>query len=136
MKNSELLLAMSLALLSGCEGEKKEPVSQAQTALPAQAPGAPAADSARAAVGERTYKGTCSICHKSGLNGAPRIGESKDWEQRLSQGNETLYSHAINGYTGNKGSMPSRGGNLSLSNEEVKAAVDFMVEHSIPARGQ
>ncbi len=134
MKKS-LVVAISLALLSGCEGEKKESVPPPQV-VTATATGASAADSSGAGAGERTYKGTCSICHKTGLNGAPRVGNLADWQQRLAQGKEVLYTRAINGYAGSKGSMPPRGGNLKLSADEVKAAVDFMVEQSIPVSKQ
>lgn len=83
--------------------------------------------------GEKVYKSTCSICHKSGLRGAPRMGRKQDWEARLAQDKEILYDHAINGYRGKKGSMPSRGSNSKLSVDEVKAAVDYMIEHAIPS---
>ena len=50
---------------------------------------------------------------------------------RYAQGKETLYKHAIEGYTGSKGMMPARGGGTSLTDDEVKAAVDFMADQSI-----
>lgn len=84
------------------------------------------------ATGVKVYKSTCSICHKSGLRGAPRLGNKQDWESRLAQDKEVLYDRAINGYRGKKGSMPSRGSNTKLSVDEVKAAVDYMIEHAIP----
>lgn len=84
------------------------------------------------ATGEKVYRNTCSICHRLGQRGAPRLGDTEDWMLRLAQGNETLYAHAINGYRGNKGSMPSRGSNARLSGDEVKAAVDYMVWYSVP----
>jgi len=83
--------------------------------------------------GEKVYKGTCSICHRSGLKGAPRLGVKEDWESRLAQDKETLYDHAINGFRGKKGNMPSRGSNSRLSSEEVRAAVDYMVVHAVPS---
>jgi cytochrome c5 len=83
--------------------------------------------------GERVYKSTCSICHQTGLRGAPRMGRKQDWEQRLAQDREILYDHAINGYRGKKGNMPSRGSNIKLTVEEVKASVDYMIENAIPA---
>lgn len=92
-----------------------------------------APDAATLSLGERVYKTTCSICHQSGLRGAPKIGSAHDWESRLAQGKETLYKRAIGGYRGEKGSMPSRGSNAKLSENEVKAAVDYMVVHAIPA---
>jgi hypothetical protein len=51
---------------------------------------------------------------------------------RLARGNEILYVHAVKGYRGSKGSMPSRGSNAKLSEDEVKAAVDYMVWYSMP----
>jgi len=149
---------LSGALLSGCDSKKKEPVSPVRSLAisepPKAAETAPAQtssqqlqlfelklqptsanplDLASLAIGEKVYKSTCSICHKSGLNGAPRMGSKKDWESRLAQGNEVLYDHAINGYRGSKGSMPSRGSNARLSEAEVKAAVDYIVRYSIPS---
>lgn len=84
------------------------------------------------AIGEKIYKNTCSICHRIGQRGAPRLGDMEGWSVRLAQGSETLYDRAINGYRGSKGSMPSRGSNASLSENEVKAAVDYMVWYSVP----
>lgn len=113
MQKKILLLFASFALLSGC-GKK-------EVAAPASAPGA------------KTYKSTCSICHKSGLHGAPRFGNREDWVTRTANGNEPLYDHAIKGFKGNKGIMPARGSNYKLSDDEVKAAVDYMVAYSLPA---
>ncbi|WP_435628291.1 c-type cytochrome [Candidatus Ferrigenium straubiae] len=84
------------------------------------------------ASGEKVYRNTCSICHRLGLRGAPRLGDTEDWTLRLAQGSEILYDRAINGYRGKKGSMPSRGSNARLSGDEVKAAVDYMVWYSVP----
>jgi cytochrome c5 len=61
------------------------------------------------------------------------MGSKKDWEPRIAQGNDILYSRAINGYRGSKGSMPSRGSNPRLSEAEVKAAVDYMVANAVPS---
>lgn len=145
--------------LAGCDRKEKEvapsmhPLANAETPkavetlAPAQASeqlpqqggiqqqpiSAAAPDAANLAVGEKVYKSTCSICHKSGLNGAPRMGRKQDWESRLAQGNEVLYSHAINGYRGSKGSMPSRGSNPRLSEAEVRAAVDYIVANAVPS---
>lgn len=147
------------ALLGGCDNKKKEAVSPApsiavpeparpavnsgSTITPSQPPQqlelklqtepASPVDLANLAIGEKVYKGTCSICHRTGLNSAPRMGSKKDWEPRLAQKKELLYSRALNGYRGSKGSMPSRGSNPRLSDSEIKAAVDYMVEHAIPA---
>ena len=71
------------------------------------------------------------MCHAAGVAGAPKPGDKADWGPRIAQGKETLYKHAIEGYTGSKGMMPARGGSASLSDADVKAAVDYMADKSI-----
>jgi len=128
-----------LALLCGCDRNKGETVTakppgpqQAATGFSTAPPGKNPANHALL-TGERTYRNTCSICHRLGLRGAPRLGDRDDWMPRLAKGREILYQHAIEGYQGSKGFMPSRGSNAKLSGNEVKAAVDYMLWHSIPA---
>lgn len=77
--------------------------------------------------GQAVYNRSCALCHATGTAGAPKPGDSADWEPRLAQGMDVIYSHAIEGYTGNKGVMPARGGAASLTDDEVKAAADFML---------
>ena len=77
--------------------------------------------------GEEAYQ-SCAACHASGVAGAPVLGDSSVWADRISKGIETLYNNAINGFQGNAGYMPAKGGNTALSDESVKAAVDYMVE--------
>lgn len=100
---------------------------QVATAAPASGgtAGAPAA-AAAAADGETVYKQSCFACHGTGAAGAPKLGDKADWQPRLAQGKDTLYKHAIEGFTGAKGMMPPRGGNASLADADVKAAVDYM----------
>lgn len=74
--------------------------------------------------GEGIYGNVCSACHNSGAAGAPIRGEDEAWAERTEQGFATLLDHAINGI----GAMPAKGGNASLSDEEVEAAVAYMVE--------
>lgn len=73
--------------------------------------------------GEEVYGAACAACHNSGAAGAPVLGEADQWSARLEKGTEELYSSAINGI----GAMPAKGGNASLSDEEVQAAVDHMI---------
>ena len=73
--------------------------------------------------GAKVVTAVCLRCHASGLMKSPKIGKAKDWAPRLKQGIETLYTNAINGI--NK--MPARGGKKSLSDDDVKAAVDHML---------
>jgi len=73
--------------------------------------------------GEKISNAACLRCHGAGLMKSPKIGKTKDWSPRLKKGKTTLYANAINGV--NK--MPARGGKKSLSDEDVKAAVDYML---------
>jgi len=74
--------------------------------------------------GQAIYTSVCFACHDTGVAGAPKRGDAAAWEPRLAQGIETVYDHAINGLN----VMPPKGGNPSLSDAEVKAAVDYLVE--------
>lgn len=76
--------------------------------------------------GKKVYDSTCYICHSSGVAGAPKFGNKKVWAARISLGVESLYSSAMKG----KGAMPAKGGISTLSDKEVKAAVDYMVSES------
>ena len=125
MNKSTLLLAtLSLALLAAC-GKKDAP---APAAAPAPAPAA--APVAENTLGKTVYGKTCALCHAAAVAGAPKPGDKADWSPRIAQGMDILHKHAIEGYTGAKGMMPPRGGASTLSDDEVKAAVAFMVDQS------
>lgn len=74
--------------------------------------------------GEATYNSACFSCHAAGVAGAPKLGDAPEWETRLSKGTEVLYDHSINGFN----AMPAKGGFTNLSDEQVRAAVDYMLE--------
>ena len=76
--------------------------------------------------GEKLFGSVCATCHTAGLMGAPKLSDKADWAPRIAQGKETLYKHAIGGYQGKAGVMPAKGGSQA-SDDEVKAAVDYMV---------
>lgn len=82
------------------------------------------------AEGQQIYQKACFACHAAGVAGAPKLGDSADWGPRIEQGSETLLQHAINGYQGQKGYMPPKGGYTSLSDAEVAAAIAYMVNES------
>ncbi|MGI9262931.1 MAG: c-type cytochrome [Woeseiaceae bacterium] len=77
--------------------------------------------------GPQVYNDACLVCHGAGLGGAPVLGDTETWESRLAQGNDTLYLHAIEGFTGEAGFMPAKGARVDLTDDEVRAAVDYMI---------
>jgi cytochrome c5 len=85
---------------------------------------------AAAAAGAGTYERHCALCHDSGIGGAPVSGEGEAWTWRVEQGTDVLYQHAIEGYQGEAGVMPPKGGFVNLTDEEVRLAVDYIVEQS------
>ena len=98
------------------------PVSPATIAAEAT-PVAPKPDLAH---GQQIYRQSCAVCHDKGIAGAPKLGDTTAWSARLAQGMDVLYSTALRG----KGAMPAKGGNPSLADSDVKAAVDFMAAQS------
>ena len=80
--------------------------------------------------GASVYQSACMACHAAGIAGAPRVGDVAGWADRIAQGADTLYAHAIQGFQGKAGVMPAKGGNMALSDDEVEAAVDHMVAES------
>ncbi|UOD32329.1 cytochrome c5 family protein [Massilia violaceinigra] len=102
------------------EAAAPAPVAAPAAAAPAEAPKL-AADA-----GKTVYNAACIACHGAGIAGAPKFGDKAAWSARIAQGAPVLHEHAIKGYIGKAGAMPAKGGS-SASDEEVKAAVDFMV---------
>lgn len=77
--------------------------------------------------GEEVFNNVCTACHTSGVAGAPKVSDTGAWEKRLSeQGKDTLYTRAIEGYKG----MPAKGGDPSLSEEEMHKAVDYILSEA------
>lgn len=87
----------------------------------AAAPAAAAGGAPRA--GDVVYNASCGACHGTGAAGAPKLGDKGAWGPRVGQGNATLYKHAISGFKG----MPPKGMCMTCSDDEIKAAVDYMV---------
>ena len=77
--------------------------------------------------GEAVYKKSCNACHGAGVAGSPKLGDKAAWSARLAQGNAVLTEHAIKGFKGDSGYMPPKGGFMSLSDDQVSAAVRYMV---------
>jgi len=127
--------------------EKKEPtapqapVAKAEPAQPAtpEKPAAPVAAAEPVAAvataatggasqeaGKKVYNTVCFACHKTGVAGAPIFGNKEAWAPRIATGSDALYNSVLKG----KGAMPPKGGNASISDADVKAAVDYMVSQS------
>ena len=126
-----LAIAALAFFLTAC-GDKNQATPAASAPAPAAAPApAPAAPAptpvAENDVGKSVYNKTCALCHAANVAGAPKPGDKADWEPRIAQGKDVLYKHALEGFNGAKGAMPARGGSTTLSDDEVKAAVDYMV---------
>mgnify|MGYP001310971191 CR=1 FL=1 len=121
-----LLPLLLISLLAACG---KQEATNAAPAAPA--PAAAAAPAAPAVVenhpGEGPYKQVCAMCHGGGVAGAPKTGDKAAWAPRIAQGNDVLYKHAIEGFTGQAGMMPPKGGGAGLSDDQVKQAVDYLV---------
>lgn len=78
--------------------------------------------------GRAIWLGTCEACHANDVAGAPLVSNKAAWKPRLAKGRDALYKSALGGLTGPMGTqMPPRGGNDSLSDDQVRAAVDYMM---------
>ena len=76
--------------------------------------------------GEQIVKSVCATCHQAGVANAPKTGNRGDWAPRIKQGLNTMLATALNG----KGAMPPKGGDASLTDEEVTRAVVFMANQA------
>ena len=72
--------------------------------------------------GEAIYNTICKACHDAGVAGAPKTGDKAAWAPRLATGQAALLKSVING----KNAMPPRAGDSSLSDDELKSAVEFL----------
>ena len=85
----------------------------------------------RSIEGREVWAGTCQACHGLGEAGSPKITDKKAWAPRIAQGIDTLRQHALEGFIGPSGTMmPERGGNPELTDEQIIAAIDYMVANS------
>ena len=93
------------------------------------APAMAAAGGEGAAIdGEAVYNNACVACHSSGAAGAPIVGNADQWAPRIAKGTDALHSSGVNGVAGT--GMMAKGGRADLSDEQVIAAVDYMIEQS------
>jgi cytochrome c5 len=99
--------------------------------LAAASAGTLAQDATRLALGEKVFNADCKVCHDTGKaqNDAPQLSEKSEWKDRLGKGRAELYNNSIEGFSGYF-TMPPRGGNPALSDDEVRAAVDFLLHRT------
>ncbi len=118
--------------------EKKAEAAAPAAAAPAVAPAAPATPPPAAAApaapapaqaaatnpaGEKLYKSTCFACHGTGVANAPKFGDKAAWAPYVATGIDTMVKVALTG----KGAMPPKGGAANASEEDIRAAVEYMV---------
>ncbi len=119
--------------------QRIKPVGGVYAGASGAAAAAAAAEAARAAAASQVaYDGTldgsiiytklCAACHNTGAGGSPTLDHAH-WDARLAQGIDTLVRHAIDGFQGNSGLMPARGGNPALTDEQVEASVKWMIDN-------
>jgi cytochrome c5 len=84
---------------------------------------APVAQALSPTAGQDRYKSTCSICHETGVGGAPKFRNEADWKERAAAGMDTMLKIAIQG----KGAMPPKGTCMQCSDAELKAAIEYMI---------
>lgn len=107
-----------------------EAVASSEKPAPAAGDAGQTADAGGEIDGKKIYQSACFACHGSGVAGAPKTGDTAAWESRIAKGMDTLEDHAINGFQGDAGMMPAKGGRSDLSDEEVIAALEYMVDQS------
>ena len=100
------------------------PAADPTPAPAAQATTAPAADSSFDAAA--TYQQSCALCHANPAMGAPLVGDSAAWDERMAQGMETVLANAVNGVR----SMPPMGMCMTCSEENMQALIEYMVGQS------
>jgi cytochrome c5 len=90
---------------------------------PQQKAAAPAEDLS----GEAVFNMACSACHGAGVAGAPKYGDKAAWGPRIAKGADTLHKHALEGFQGQAGFMPAKGGRADLTDKSIMNAVDYMM---------
>ena len=93
---------------------------------PVAPPTVPGAGAELPTDGKSVYELACSTCHRDGLAGAPKFGDKAAWAARIAKGQATLEKHALEGFQGTVGFMPAKGARPDLSDDAVKAAVEYM----------
>jgi len=106
---------------------EQAPVEEVAASTPTESATAPESTDFDLALGEEIYNTACVACHAMGVAGAPKLGDKDGWAPRLAKGMDTLFTNALQGFQGETGVMPPKGGQMHLPDDRVKAAVAYMV---------
>ena len=113
------LILVSAFLLTACSGESGKGAPTSTTAdKPVASKRMMPEDPDLASL----YTQSCFSCHGTGAGGAPRTGNSSDWQPRLGKGMDTLLDHTIQGFQG----MPPLGMCMDCDEEQFTALIEFM----------
>jgi cytochrome c5 len=115
-----VFVIISLFSLGACNPDKL-PQSDEALELKAEALG-----EQKIEAGKKIYESNCAGCHDTGVSGAPKPGDKEAWRERIAPGVAAMVKKSIEGYEGKTGVMPPKGGNDTLTDQEVANAVDFM----------
>ena len=146
MKRVSLLLALFISasmFMVSCGGDTAAPAAEGEAVQEEAAPvveeTTPVAEEAAPAEeaiaenlvnGKAVYDKACVACHGAGIAGAAKLDDVARWEATAAKGLETVYANSINGFTGDNGAMPAKGGNATLTDQEMHDAVDFMLNEA------
>jgi cytochrome c5 len=115
------LLTFTLLFIGACSQEKsvetEEATESREESLAEMKLGA----------GKVVYEANCAGCHDAGVAGAPKPGDKPAWSKRMDTGQDAMTKKSIEGFEGETGVMPPKGGNAILTDEEVTNAVTYMV---------
>ena len=122
LRKTEARIAPAGAVYAGATGAAAQAAAQASALASASSQEAYGGTKDGAVI----YQNLCGACHTNGVGGAPTL-TAGGMGARASKGAELLHKHAIEGFQGEAGIMPARGGNPGLTDEQVIATVDWML---------
>lgn len=104
--------------------ENIQPIGQVNVGAVVAAADATASTEPRS--GDQVYNSACLACHSTGVAGAPKVGDKAVWSTRNANGVDGLLANAIKGIN----AMPPRGACANCSDDELKAAIEYMLKES------
>jgi cytochrome c5 len=126
MKHFRYFFVAGLFILGACSAEKQPAKNEVSTSGE-EAGGGGGSVNQKLAAGKTLYETNCASCHDAGTAGAPKLGDKAAWSDRMAQGMDTMVKKSIEGFDGKVGMMPPKGGNSSLTDEEVTSAVKYII---------